>query len=124
MAKDFNWAIRLTKTMRRAGLDLLAGTDTGDPYVLPGFSLHDELALLVLAGLTPLESIQSATRNPAMFFGIEKTHGTIEPGKTADLVLLNADPLADIRNTRRIEAVIKGGRLYTRKELNAMLVKR
>lgn len=120
-ARDFNWALRLTKTMRRAGLDLLAGTGTGDPYVLPGFALHDELGLLVLAGLTPLEALQAATRNPAIFFNLEKTHGSIEPGKAADLVLLNGDPLANIANTRRIEAVIQGGRLHTRKDLDRML---
>jgi len=106
--------------MRKAGVEILAGTDLGNPYIFPGFSLHDELALLVKAGLTPMEALQSATRNPARFLGTLNSTGTVEKGKTADLVLLDADPLADIANTQRIDSVIVGGRLIVKSELQKM----
>ena len=95
--------------MRAAGLGFLAGTDFGDPFLYPGASLHDELAELVASGLTPMEALQAATRNAAAFFGTVDSAGTIERGKVADLILLEADPLADIRNTRRIAAVVVHG---------------
>jgi len=107
--------------MRRAGVSIIAGTDTLNPYCFPGFSLHDELALLVRAGLTPLEALQSATRNAATFMGKLNSLGTIEPGKIADLVLLDANPLDDIGNTKRINAVVMDGRLLDRKALDHML---
>ncbi len=107
--------------MNRAGVRFLAGTDTGNPYCFPGFSLHDELALLVEAGLTPLEALQAATVNAAEFLGVKETLGTIEKGKSADLVLLDANPLEDIRNTQKINAVILNGRLFDRQALDQML---
>ncbi len=107
--------------MRKAGVPILAGTDTGNPFCYPGFSLHEELALLVIAGLTPVEALRSATLNPAEFFGLDKTLGTVEQGKIADLVLLDANPLQDIRNTQKISAVISNGRLFDRKALDKML---
>jgi hypothetical protein len=107
--------------MQKAGVPILAGTDTGNPFCFPGFSLHDELALLVIAGLTPIEALRSATLNPAKFFGLDQTLGTIEQGKIADLVLLDANPLSDIRNTQRINAVVSNGRLFDRKALDKML---
>lgn len=107
--------------MQKAGVPILAGTDTGNPYCFPGFSLHDELALLVIAGLTPVEALRSATLNPAKFFGLDQTLGTIEQGKIADLVLLDANPLLDIRNTQRINAVVSNGRLFDRQALDKML---
>ena len=107
--------------MSRAGVPILAGTDTGNPFCFPGFSLHDELALLVIAGLTPVEALRAATLNPAKFLGLDKTLGTIEPGKIADLVLLDANPLEDIRNTQRINAVVTNGRLFDRKALDKLL---
>jgi len=122
-----NRKIRLEKEtelvgeMHRAGVKILAGTDLGNPYVYPGFSLHDELALLVQAGLTPLEALQTAIINPAKFFGKEKELGTIEKGKLADLVLLDANPLADINNTRKINAVVLNGRLLDRAALDKLL---
>src|SRR5262249_33495643 len=87
------------RAMHQAGVPFLAGTDTpGVPYVFPGFSLHDELALLVgESGFTPLAALQAATRDPARFLGREDL-GTVDPGKLADLVLLDGDPLADIHN--------------------------
>src|SRR5262249_31266765 len=98
-----------------------AGTDTGNPFCYPGFSLHEELALMVIAGVPPVEALRSATLNPAKFLGLDKTLGTIEQGKIADLVLLEADPLEDVRNTQRINSVISNGRLFDRKALDKML---
>jgi imidazolonepropionase-like amidohydrolase len=100
----------LVAQLHRAGVRVLAGTDALDGFDLPGFALHQELALLVSCRLTPLEALQSATRDAARFLGKESDTGTVEAGKRADLVLLSADPLADIRNTRTISAVWIGGR--------------
>jgi len=113
---------KLVGDMRKAGVEFLAGTDSsGWNPVLPGFGLHEELALLVESGLTPMEALQSATRNPARYFNKLGEMGTIEVKKAADLVLLNADPLEDIHNTEKIEAMVMRGRYYSRKDLNAML---
>lgn len=110
--------------MHRRGVQLLAGT-MGDEgaITVPGFSLHDELVLLVQAGLTPLEALQTATLNPARFLGREHDFGTVAPGKMADLVLLDANPLEDISNTSKIEAVVYQGKLYPRASLDAILAK-
>jgi imidazolonepropionase-like amidohydrolase len=112
---------RIVGAMQRAGVRVLAGTDVSNPFVFPGFSLHDELGLLVDAGLTPLEALQAATVNPAQFLGRLDQHGTVERGRLADLVLLDANPLADISATKRIAAVVFAGRLYDRTALDAML---
>jgi len=109
--------------LHEAGIPLLAGSDAGASYSLPGFSLHDELSLLVEAGLSPHESLQAATSNAARFLGLSDDLGTIEEGKLADLVLLDADPLADIRNTRQIEAVMLDGRLWDRSQLDELLAR-
>jgi imidazolonepropionase-like amidohydrolase len=101
-----------THDLKNAGVKLLAGTDMPQAFVYPGFSLHDELALLVQSGLTPLEALRTATYNPAEFLGALDSLGTVAQGKLADLVLLDADPLADIHNTRRISAVIANGRVF------------
>ena len=103
---------KLVGDMHRAGVEFLAGTDTspGTP-ALPGSSLHDELDLFVASGFTPMEALQTATRNPARYFGKLQEMGTIEPGKLADLVLLDANPLDDIRNTRKIALVVLRGRV-------------
>ena len=79
------------------------------------------MALLVKAGLTPMESIQAATRNPAMYLGLDRSVGTLEKGKLADIVVLSANPLEDINNTRKVNAVIFQGRMFDRAELNRML---
>jgi len=107
--------------MRRAGVRFLAGTDTLNPFCFPGFSLHDELTLLVEAGFTPMEALQAATLNAAIFLGKAESLGTVEKGKIADLVLLEANPLEHIDNTRRIAAVVLGGKLYEKPRLDAML---
>jgi imidazolonepropionase-like amidohydrolase len=108
--------------MRELGVRILAGTDAGSVLVYPGFGLHEELRLLVEdAKLTPREALWSATVGPARFAKLDDRLGTISPGRIADIVLLDADPLTDIRNTRRIFAVIQGGRLLSRGDLDAML---
>ena len=92
------------RAMHGMGVKIVAGTDAAAPNVYPGFSLHEELEMLVKeGGLTPMEAIQSATLEPARMMGLEKDLGTIAPGKLADLVLLDANPLQDIRNTKRSE---------------------
>jgi hypothetical protein len=113
--------LELVGLMRRAGVEFIAGTDVVNPFCFPGFSLHDELALLVEAGLSPMEALQTATLNPARFFGKEKDFGTVQQGKIADLVLLDADPLADIRNTTKINSVVVNGQLLERKRLDQVL---
>ncbi len=107
--------------MHRAGVEFLAGTDMLNPYCFPGFSLHDELELFVQAGLSPMEALQTATLNPARFLGKEKDLGTVEKGKIADLVLLAANPLENIGNSRKIDAVVVNGRLFPKAELQKML---
>jgi hypothetical protein len=100
----------LALAVNRAGVPLLAGSDLGDAYVVPGFGLHDELQLLVEAGLSTRDALRSATIEPARALGLSGDLGFVQPGKIADLVVLDADPLSDIRNTRQIRAVIIGGR--------------
>ena len=113
---------KLIGDMHRAGVGLLAGTDTNPSNpVLPGWGLHQELALLVECGLTPLAALQTATLNPARYFGKLNETGTVEEGKAADLVLLDADPLADIHNTQKIAAVVLRGKYYSRQDLDALL---
>jgi imidazolonepropionase-like amidohydrolase len=103
------------------GVRLLAGTDITIPYTYPGFSLHDELKLFVEAGLTPMQALETATTNPALLLGLSKTWGRVEPGYTANLVLLNADPLADISNTSNIYSVVVNGKFLDRARLDQLL---
>ena len=119
--KRFQKTLEMVGAMQRAGVGILAGTDILNPYVFPGFSLHDELALLVQAGLTPLEALQAATVKPAEFLGRSSSLGTVEKGKIADLVLLEANPLEDISNTQRISAVVVNGRYLPKEALQRML---
>jgi hypothetical protein len=112
--KAFDMELKLVGRMQRAGVRILAGTDTGNPYVMPGFALHDELQLLVKSGLTPLEALRAATIRPAEFFGITDAAGSIAKGKFADLVLLNADPFQNISNTQKIDSVVVGGHYINR----------
>ena len=108
---------RLVKAMQRSGVKLLAGTDNS----FFGSAVHDELAELVKAGLTPMEALQTATKNPAEYFGKLDSMGTVEKGKLADLVLLDANPLVVIDNVRAISAVVVNGRLLDRKALDRLL---
>lgn len=111
----------LTWKMSKTGVKIMAGTDFAGPFVYPGFSLHDELVLLNRAGLTPVMTLQTATLNPAKFLGIATSFGTIKQGKIADLVLLDANPLKNIGNTRRIAAVVLDGRYLPKEYLQRML---
>ncbi|MGA3189857.1 MAG: amidohydrolase family protein [Bryobacteraceae bacterium] len=116
------WRIyRLVALAKLAKTEILAGTDTGDPYVIPGAALEDELEQLVGAGLTPRDALEAATLAPARFFETEKEMGSIEKGKLADMVLLDGNPLDDIRNVRKVEGVFSHGRYYARKDLDALL---
>ena len=117
----FKKQVELVGMMHRAGVEFLAGTDVANPYCFPGFSLHDELVLLVQAGLTPMAALQAATLNPAHFLGKERELGTVEQGKIADLVLLEGNPLEDIRNSQRINAVVARGKLIPKAELEQLL---
>jgi imidazolonepropionase-like amidohydrolase len=118
---EFQKDLQLVAAMQKAGVGILAGTDTGNPYCIPGFALQDELQLLVQAGLTPLQALQSATTNPARFIANETDFGAIKPGKLANLVLLDASPLDNIANTTKISAVILDGKFLDRPALDAML---
>jgi imidazolonepropionase-like amidohydrolase len=117
----FQKELEIVGAMHRAGVQFMTGTDVSVPYVFAGFSLHDELALLVQTGFTPMEALQAATSNPAIFFGELSSQGTIERWKIANLVLLEANPLENIRNTKRINAVVLGGRYLPKDALQKML---
>ena len=121
LERVFRKHLALVGSMHKAGVPLLAGTDVDNPFCFPGFGMHDELALMVEAGLSPMAALQTATSNPAKYLGREKDLGTVEKGKLADLVLLDADPLTDIKNTKKIAIVIVGGKLLTRGTLDKML---
>jgi imidazolonepropionase-like amidohydrolase len=112
---------KLVQAIRRDRVSILAGTDWSDSLEekgdAPGASLHDELSLLVDSGFTPAEALRAATLNPAIFLGLSDSLGTIDTGKAADLVLLNANPLQGIGNTRSTFAVISKGRYFDRQEL-------
>ncbi|MFL5541380.1 MAG: amidohydrolase family protein [Longimicrobiaceae bacterium] len=114
--------LRNFREMRALGIPLLPGADAPSIGLVPGFSLHDELERFVsVIGMTPREALHSATLAPARFMGMADSLGSVQAGKVADLVLLDADPLADIRNTRRIRAVIANGRLLDRAALDSLL---
>jgi hypothetical protein len=107
----FEKRVAMTGTLNRAGVRLLAGTDAPLRTSIPGYGLHDELALLVRAGLTPTEALRTATTEPARYFATDSL-GRVAPGAVADFVVLDADPRINIANTRRIRAVVANGRLY------------
>lgn len=117
----FRKHLELAKVMHQHGVEFLTGTDAAAPYVIPGFSLHDELDILVQAGFNPMEALQAATRNSAKFLGRLDSLGTVETGKIADLVLLDANPLEDIRHAQKILAVVLDGRYFDRAALDKLL---
>jgi len=117
----FGKSVSLVRQMQRSGVHVLAGTDSPAPYVLPGFALHEELAMLVDAGLSPMEALQAATRNAGEFLATTQDSGAIASGQYADLVLLDANPLDDIHNTQRIHAVVVHGQILERAALDKML---
>jgi imidazolonepropionase-like amidohydrolase len=115
----FGEFLELVGLMNRAGVNLMAGTDLGVKWISPGQSLHEEIGYLVDAGLTPMQALQAATRNPARFLGVNA--GTVEPGKLANLVLLEGNPLEDIGNTKRIHGVVLNGKYFGRAQLDTLL---
>jgi hypothetical protein len=112
---------RLVKAIADSGGKIMAGSDTPEWFFAYGWTIHRELESLVAAGLTPYQALVAGTRNPAEFLRASKEWGTIEKGKRADLLLLEANPLEDIRNTARIEAVAVGGRWLDREERKRMI---
>ena len=117
------WMLRLAKMLHDGGVKVLPGSDFPNPIMIPGASLHEELALLVRAGLTPAEALRAGTLNPAEYLGMTDSLGTIASGKLAELVLLDANPLEDIRNVARVQAVWRGGRYLDRRAIHGMLAK-
>ena len=114
--------LEIVQMLHKAGVSFLAGTDTpAGVFIFPGFSLHEELQRFVAAGFTPLEALQTATLNPAGFWGMEEQLGTVEKGKLADLVLLGANPLVDIANTQKIEGVFVNGRYFNHVKIEKLL---
>jgi imidazolonepropionase-like amidohydrolase len=107
--KEVDKYLELVGVLHRAGVPLLVGTDTPEPYVPPGYSVHQELELLVASGLSPAEALAAATIENAKALNQQDRLGTVSPGKLADLVILDADPTLDIRHTRQIHSVIRGG---------------
>jgi len=111
--KDFSdWVQKTTKEMHEYGIKFMAGTDTPLGFLIPGFSLHVELELLVESGLSELDAIKTATINPSKYFKMQDYLGLIKKNYIADLVLLNSNPLENIKNTRQISAVIKNGKIF------------
>lgn len=117
LVRYFEHGLALTAAAHRAGVPVLVGTDTA----IGGFRFHDEMALLVRAGLSPAEVLRAATLDAARYAGMQDQHGTVAVGKVADLVLLDANPLIDIAHSRNVHAVLLGGRLYDRQRLDALL---
>lgn len=119
--KMVEFHFQLVKAFKEAGVPIVAGTDAGVSGVVAGFALHDELELLVKAGLTPEESLYSATLAAAKWLGIDKLIGSVEPKKLADLVLLDENPLTDIKNTRKIAGVFVNGKWLDKAKISEML---
>ena len=115
------WGYDMVPRLAEAGIGIMAGTDAPISLLTPGFSLHEELALLVRAGLTPMQAIESATLRPAQFFGIEDQQGSIGKGMMADLVILDANPLEEITNTQLISTVMRNGHFHSRDDLDEIL---
>lgn len=120
-AKVHDVRMKIVKALHDAGARLLAGTDFAGYLVVPGYSLHEELQNLVAAGLTPYEALRAATVDAAEFLNRANEFGTVEIGKRADLLLVSANPLEDVRNSTRIEGVMVHGRWFTQSELHASL---
>lgn len=116
-----NWLINMTGNIHNSGIEIMAGTDTPIFFLTPGLSLHEELVMLVEAGLSPIEALKTATINPAKYFNLENELGVIKEGNWADLVILDANPLENINNTKLINAVIKQGKYFNRNKLDKIL---
>lgn len=121
--KRFARDLEIVKILHRAGVKIIAGTDVPNPYALPGFSLHDELELYVSSGaMSPFEALETATVNAANFIGAAHDAGIVEPGNVADIILLDANPLENIANTRRISAVFLDGRFLPKEKLTKLKI--
>ena len=121
--KYTQWLTNMVGQVHRNGIEIMAGTDCPIFYLTPGRSLHEELEVLVKAGLSPLEALQTATTNPAKYFNLQNELGAVKETMWADLLILDENPLSDIRNTQRINAVIKQGHYMGRSDLDKMLEK-
>ncbi len=117
------WNLMMVNKVHKTGIDIMAGTDAPIAMLTPGLSLHEELMVLVKAGLSPLDALKTATINPARYFNLENELGSIQETMWADLLILNANPLENIQNTKKINAVIKQGKVYSRKDLDNMMSK-
>ncbi len=117
------WHYKMVKKIHQANIPIMAGTETPIAYLIPGLSLHEELAALVEAGLSPLEALKTATINPSKYFNLQNQLGLIQQNMWADLIILNDNPLDNIKNTTHINSVIKQGKVYTRKNLDNLLNK-
>ena len=120
-AIHYRMALAQVGEAHSAGVKMLLGTDAGDSYVFPGFDVHDELVELVRAGLSPAEALRSGTIDAAIFSGLEDDFGSIEVGKTGDLILLDANPLEDVRHTQRIAGLFFSGQFFDRAALDGLL---
>lgn len=120
-AELYQLALGNVRDAHGAGVRIVAGTDAGDTYVFPGFAIHDELAELVRAGLAPADALRSATIDAARFSAQARDYGSIEVGKVADMILLDADPLTDIRNTGKIAGLLFNGQYLDRAALDELL---
>ena len=120
LAELYQLQMQIVSDMHEAGIPMLAGTDFGNPYVIPGQTLHDELQAFVDAGLSPLSALQTATLNPARFMERTDEFGAVAPGKVADLIVLRGNPLVDIGHVSDVEAVVLNGRLFERQSLEEM----
>ena len=123
LRRGWEVTLKIVGVLARSGVGIMVGTDFGGAYIFPGYSVHKEMEMLVEAGLTPLQTLQAATINPACYLGETDSLGTVEAGKIADLVILSANPLDDISNTQRIHAVIVNGRFLDRDFLDNLLKK-
>ena len=120
LRKFYAKQLAVTGMIKKAGVKIMAGSDLGGIWILPGFGLHGEFQELAKAGLTPLEVLQATTLNGAEFLGREAKMGTVEEGKDADLVLLDANPLVDVANLGRIFSVVLNGKYFSKSALQSM----
>lgn len=121
LQRGWEATLKVVDILSREGVGILVGTDFGNPFIFPGTGVHEEMEVLVEAGLTPLQALQAATIDPAHYLGVTDSLGTVAEGKLADLVLLDANPLEIISNTQRIQAVMVNGQLLRRSDLDALM---
>ena len=121
LRQEFDIKLKVVKAIHEAGIPILAGSDLANPFIYAGFSLHDELQWMVKAGLTPAAALQTATILPARYLGWQARYGSVAANKIADLVLLDANPLTDIGNTQKIQAVIIHGKVFNKTDIQHLL---